>query len=83
VIGGFMEMSALLHVLFTTPSLAALPRVVDFSIDYLRAGKMTETYAECSVVRQGRKIVNVSITAWQTTRDKPIATARVHFLLPA
>lgn len=80
VIGGFMEMAATMEVLFRSDT-QKVPKVVDFSIDYLRPGRMQDSFAECVVVRQGRKIVNVTINAWQTTRREPIATARAHFLL--
>lgn len=80
VIGGFMETAALVHCLLHMES-PGFPKVVDFSIDYLRAALSKPTFAECSIVRQGRKIVNVSIHAWQTTRAEPVATARTHFLL--
>ena len=82
VIGGFMELSAVLHIIMTTDTVA-LPKVVDFSLDYLRPGRFQESFAECDVVRQGRKVVNVSVTAWQTRKTQPIATARAHFLLPS
>jgi uncharacterized protein (TIGR00369 family) len=78
--GGAMELAATLHVMFTMNT-QQLPKVIDFSIDYLRAGRMKDIFIECDVVRQGRKIVNASVVAWQTKRDTPIATARVHFLL--
>ena len=58
-----------------------IPKVVDFSLDYLRPGRLRDTYASCVVVRQGRKVVNVSVTAWQTQRNEPIANARTHLLL--
>lgn len=81
VIGGFMEMAALLHILLVEGS-ATRPKVVDFSIDYLRPGRDRDTFAQCDVVRKGRSIVNVAIRAWQTQIGEPIATARAHFLLP-
>lgn len=80
VIGGFMELSASLHLLMTMDSVA-MPKMIDFSLDYLRAGRAQDTYAECQVWRQGKRVANVAITAWQTTRAHPIATARAHFLL--
>lgn len=80
VISGFMELAAALHTMLMVDS-EQTPRIIDFSLDYLRAGKPVDTYAHCEVVRQGRKIVNVAVTAWQDSRELPIATARCHFLL--
>ncbi|TQV67673.1 PaaI family thioesterase [Exilibacterium tricleocarpae] len=79
-IGGFMELAGSLHLIMTMEVLK-VPKVVDFSIDYVRAGRVQDTYAACHVVRQGRKLVNVAIQAWQDNRAEPIATARAHFLL--
>ncbi|MBH4454444.1 PaaI family thioesterase [Pseudomonas aeruginosa] len=78
VIAGFMEHAAMLHLL-TFMSIPHLPKIIDFSIDYLRAGHFRDTYAQCQVWRQGRRVANVAINAWQTTQGEPIATARAHF----
>lgn len=78
VIAGFMELSAALHLLVFTGSLG-IPKIIDFSLDYLRAGQFRDTYAKCQVWRQGRRVANVAITAWQSTPAEPIATARAHF----
>jgi len=80
VIGGFMELSAVMHLLMKTGT-NKMPKIVDFSLDYLRAGRHQDTFAECQVWRQGNRVANVSINAWQTDRNNPIATARAHFLL--
>ncbi len=78
VIAGFMELSAALYLLIYSES-ASIPKIIDFSIDYLRAGHFRDTYAQCQLWRQGRRVTNVAITAWQGDRDTPIATARAHF----
>ncbi len=80
VLGGFMELSAEIYLMLAQETLR-MPRIVDFSLDYLRAGLNRETYAECHLTRQGNRVANVSVTAWQKSRSKPIATARAHFLL--
>ncbi|MCS5563209.1 PaaI family thioesterase [Marinobacter qingdaonensis] len=80
VIGGFMELSAAIYLMMSQDSMR-MPRIVDFSLDYLRAGLDRETYAECRLTRQGNRVANVMITAWQKSRAQPIATARAHFLL--
>ena len=78
VIAGFMELSAALHLLVLTGA-PGVPKIIDFSLDYLRAGQFRDTYATCRVWRQGRRVANVAITAWQSTSTEPIATARAHF----
>ncbi|WP_312936681.1 PaaI family thioesterase [Stutzerimonas nitrititolerans] len=78
VIAGFMEHAAMLHLLMFMGS-PHLPKIIDFSIDYLRAGLYRDTFAACQVWRQGRRVANVAVTAWQTNQAEPIATARCHF----
>jgi len=80
VIGGFMELAASLHLMMNMDC-GTLPKMIDFSLDYLRAGRHQDTYAECQVWRQGSRVANVAINAWQNERASPIATARAHFLL--
>ncbi|TNF79694.1 PaaI family thioesterase [Pseudomonas sp. ICMP22404] len=78
VIAGFMELAAAVHLLIVTRA-PGVPKIIDFSLDYLRAGKFRDTYARCQVWRQGRRVANVAITAWQDVEAEPIATARAHF----
>lgn len=80
VIGGFMELSAAIYLMMFQ-DVQRIPRIVDFSLDYLRAGLDRESFAECRLTRQGNRVANVMVTAWQTARSQPIATARAHFLL--
>ena len=80
VIAGFMEHSAMLPLLMFM-GIPHMPKIIDFSIDYLRAGHYRDTFVQCQVWRQGRGVANVAITAWQTNQTEPIATARAHFKL--
>jgi len=80
LIGGFMEMAAIMHLLWIRES-HAVPRTVDFSIDYLRPGLARELFASCSVTKHGQQIANVQVSVWQDTPEKPVAVARAHFLL--
>ncbi len=78
VIAGFMELAAALQLILFTDT-GQVPKIIDFSIDYLRAGLFRDTYARCQLWRQGRRVTNVAITAWQADSQEPIATARAHF----
>lgn len=80
VIVGFLELSASIEIIYGL-DIATLPKVVDFSLDYLRPGRYKTTYARCTVLRQGKKLVNVTASAWQDDEQTPIATARCHFLI--
>lgn len=79
-IAGFMEQSALIFLMLAMGE-PRVPKTIDFSIDYLRAGHFRDTFSECEVTRLGRRVANVHIRAWQTFRREPIAMARAHFLL--
>lgn len=81
-VGAFMEHAAILELLWRLEA-SMLPRVVDFSIDYLRPGRPEDAFARCRVWRQGQRIANVAVETWQSDRDAAIATARGHFLLSA
>ena len=80
VIGAFMEHSAILQLLWNQDS-SLLPKIVDFSIDYLRPGRDRDVLARCTVWRQGQRVANVAVAAWQDDARRTIATARAHFLL--
>lgn len=79
-VGAFMEHAAIFELLWRLEA-TMLPRVVDFSIDYLRPGRPEDTFARCRVWRQGQRVANVAVETWQSDREATIATARGHFLL--
>jgi acyl-coenzyme A thioesterase PaaI-like protein len=81
VVGAFMEQAAAFH-LIARMRRPVLPKIIDFSLDYLRPARLRPTYAQCTVTRQGRQIANVSVSAWQVHSDEPNAIARAHFLIP-
>jgi len=80
VVAGFMENTALFHLIWEH-ELQNIPKIINFSIDYLRPGGSETTYSQCEVVRLGKRIALCNIKAWQVDSEKPIATARGHFLL--
>ena len=80
VIAGFMENAAVISLMWAMDS-TRLPKVIDFNIDYTLSGRAQETYARCDIVKLGKRIANVQITAWQDDPDKVIAVARSHFKL--
>jgi uncharacterized protein (TIGR00369 family) len=54
---------------------------ITVTVDYMRGGVSRDTYAEAVIERLGKRMANVEAYAWQTERDKPIAAARINFLL--
>jgi len=81
VIGGFLENAAVMHLMWTMES-ASMPKIIDINIDYMLSGRPETTFAACEIVKQGKRIANVQIKAWQSDPEKPIAIARSHFKVP-
>ena len=79
VIGGFMELTAVIQL--SLQSGEAAPKPVDVTVEYLRTGRPRDLFARAEVKRVGRRIANVQVEAWQDVRAKPIASLRGHFLL--
>jgi len=57
-LGGFMEMCGITHVMMAM-EVIQVPKVVDFSIDYVRAGLFQDTYAVCEMF--------VLVESWRTS----------------
>ncbi|WP_425228864.1 PaaI family thioesterase [Sphingomonas sp.] len=54
---------------------------VNVTVDFMRGGRDKPTRAEGVVTRLGGRVANVDATAWQDSPDKPIARARMNYLL--
>lgn len=80
VVAAFMETAATLDLMLAARE-PRLPRVVDVSLDYLRSARVVPTLARCELMREGRRLANVRVHAWQEREDVPVATARLHFVL--
>lgn len=59
-----------------------LPKTIDFTVDYLRAGLPRDAYARARVNRSGRRYASVHVEAWQDNRSRLFAQATGHFLMP-
>lgn len=82
VVAGFAETAAMLHLAHALQG-AKLPKGVDFAVDYLRAARPVETFAQCELVRVGARVALVQVRCWQSGPDNPIINARGHFVLAA
>ena len=60
----------------------ALPKTIDFTVDYLRPGLPRDAYARARGNRSGRRYASVHVEAWQDNRDRLFAQASGHFLMP-
>lgn len=60
----------------------ALPKTIDFTVDYLRSGLPRDAYARATVNRSGRRYASVHVEGWQDNRSRLFAQATGHFLMP-
>jgi acyl-coenzyme A thioesterase PaaI-like protein len=75
-----LEMAAIFHLLWEMDT-DTVPKIVNITVDYLRSARPLDVIASAKVTKQGRRMVNVFIEAWQDDRAKPVATANAHFLV--
>lgn len=79
-IGALLEAAAIFQVLWEMETVA-IPKIITITVDYLRSGRPVDTLARATVTKQGRRVVNVAVEAWQDDRARPIASANAHFLI--
>jgi uncharacterized protein (TIGR00369 family) len=79
-LGALLESAAIFELLCRAETVV-LPKTITVTIDYLRSGAPVDTYARGVVTRQGRRVTNVRMEAWQTDRNTPVATAHAVFLV--
>ncbi len=77
--GAFLETAAIVGV--TRELGVAPPKPIGLTINYLRSGRALDSFANVSIVKQGRRIVAFEARAWQDDPAKPIASAFGHFML--
>lgn len=80
VIGAFLELTAMSQLFLLTDT-KRYPKPINLTIDYLRQGKAQDLHARATVTKKGRRIANVKAEAWQSERDRPVATLLAHFLI--
>ena len=79
-IGALLETAAIFHLLWEMDN-AALPRIINITVDYLRSGRPVDTLARANFTKLGRRVASVAVEAWQDDRSRPIASANAHFLI--
>jgi acyl-coenzyme A thioesterase PaaI-like protein len=79
-LGALLESAAIFELLWRAETLV-LPKTITLTVDYLRTGAPVDTHARGIVTRQGRRVTNVRMEAWQADRATPIATAHAIFLV--
>ena len=79
-LGGLLEMAAI-GALKAALGEEGRVKPVNVTIDYMRGGRDKPTYARGTVTRLGKRIANVEALAWQDDPDRPIAAARMNYLI--
>jgi acyl-coenzyme A thioesterase PaaI-like protein len=79
-LGALLESAAIYELLWRSETIV-LPKTITLTIDFLRPGAPVDTHARGVVTRQGRRVTNVRMEAWQADRAAPVATAHAIFLV--
>jgi acyl-coenzyme A thioesterase PaaI-like protein len=79
-LGALLESAAIFELLWRAETVV-LPKTITLTVDYLRSGAPIDTHARGVVTRQGRRVTNVRMEAWQDDRAAPVATAHAIFLV--
>jgi acyl-coenzyme A thioesterase PaaI-like protein len=79
-LGALLESAAIFELLWRAETVV-LPKTITLTVDYLLSGAPVDTHARGTVTRQGRRVTNVRMEAWQSDRNAPIATAHAIFLV--
>lgn len=80
-ISGLMEMAAIVQLLLEQEARMPQPKPIGINVDYLRKGHPKDTYARAVIFKQGSRVANVRVQAWQDDYEKPIAAMHGHYLM--
>lgn len=85
-LAGLMELAAVAALRYAleadgAKSSGARIKPVGVTVDFMRGGREKPTRAAGTVTRLGTRVANVDAVAWQDDRDKPVAAARMNYLI--
>ncbi len=81
-ISGLMEMAAIVALQRALADEGGgRIKPINVTVDFMRGGRDKLTYSKGLVTRLGKRVANVEATAWQDDRAKPIAAARMNYLV--
>ena len=80
-IAGLLEFAAFTGLRHALGDAAVRMKPITVTVDYMRGGTPRDTFAAAVVERLGNRVANVEAVAWQSERARPIAAARINFLL--
>jgi uncharacterized protein (TIGR00369 family) len=55
--------------------------LLDIDVDYLRSGRVIQTFGSATLIRKGRRAATLAARLWQEDEQRPIASGRMSFLL--
>jgi uncharacterized protein (TIGR00369 family) len=81
-ISGLMEMAAIVALHFALDGEGGGEiKPINVTVDFMRGGRDKPTRSRGVVTRLGTRVANVETTAWQDDPAKPIAAARMNYLI--
>ncbi|MEO5640586.1 MAG: PaaI family thioesterase [Sphingomicrobium sp.] len=80
-IAGLCEFAAFAALRAALGEEQTVMKPITVTVDYMRGGKLKATRARAEIIRLGRRIANLEVRAWQDDETRPIAVARLNFLL--
>lgn len=86
VTAAFLEVTAIVGLVWAGlgegVQVSALPKTIDLTVDYLRAGQPKDSFARARINRSGRRYASVQVEAWQDDPSRLFAQGNGHFLMP-
>ena len=81
-IGGLLEMAAIVALQYALEAEGGgRIKPINVTVDYMRGGREKPTRAQGIVTRLGSRVANVEASAWQDDPARPIAAARMNYLI--
>jgi uncharacterized protein (TIGR00369 family) len=81
-IAGLMEMAAIVALQSALENEGGGEiKPINVTVDFMRGGRDKQTKSQGIVTRLGTRVANVETTAWQDDPAKPIAAARMNYLI--
>ena len=80
VVGAFLEMAAIVELVREMRS-DRIPKPINFNVNYLRTAGPKDCVARGEVVKLGKRIAHVRVTAWQDDPQRPFASGYGSFLV--
>lgn len=78
-IGALLEFTGTFNALHLSSALT-IPKTISLTIEYVRQANFEDTFCRAELIRQGRRVTNLRVMAYQNDPTKLVAAANAHFL---